>query len=234
MVKRLVFFFCIAFPLLSAAQYEQMAGVFVPPDSAREFTLFFRLGRAQSLIENRTVVLNSLRGGFEIDKRFRTGLLVAVLQDSVLIKERLPEGAAYNMISLAAIGAFVEFMVVNNYRWEMSVPIQVGSGYVTYNYLDSNKVKLFSDNEPYYYFLDLGFNFQYNFNNWAGFGVGFGVRTTTSSDYRVSKYTRGPYYMLGFRFSIGGLYNSVFHKDLVMERKNRYFEARRIAKENRK
>ncbi len=214
----------------SFAQYEQMAGIFVPPDSAKEFTLFFRFSRAQSSIEQKNIVFNSLRGGFEIKKKYRTGLLIATIADSLLLQDQLPEGATYNSVGLTAIGGFFEFMVINNYRWEMSVPIQLGYGFVSYTYLDNNKQELFKEEVPYYFFTELGFNFQYNFNNWVGFGVGFGVRTTSAGHESVARYTRGPYYNLGLRFSVGGLYISIFHKKEVLAKKKAYFKLREKTK----
>ena len=234
MVKRFLIIFFVLCATQSNAQYEQMAGVFVPPDSTKEFTLFFRFSRAQSSVEQKSVVFNSLRGGFEINKKFRTGLLVASMGDSLILKDNLPEGAEYNVVGLAAIGGFFEFMVINNYRWEMSVPVQLGYGFASYTYLDGSKEELFEEDVPYYFFSELGFNFQYNFNNWAGFGVGLGVRTTSAGHESVSKYTRGPFYNLGLRFSVGGLYSSVFHKQEVQAKKKAYFELREKVKAKKK
>ena len=226
------FFICS----LAQAQYQQLAGVFVPPDSAaKKNTLLLKFSKTNSLIDDQKFQFLSLRLGVEYDKRFRYGVSFSFLADSFFVSEDIPENAAYNRINYFGIGGFWEFMVINNYRWEFSVPLKFGYGGFNYTYLDSAYQEINQEkDESYMLFLEIGAELQYNINNWLGLGVGVGVRSVAAGDQTIIKYTRGPYYSFGLRYSIGGFYNSVFHRKQVLENKEKYFEARRKAIEQRR
>jgi hypothetical protein len=237
MARLTLFIIVLLTTLNSFAQYDQMAGVFVPPLEEPEIHLYFRLSRSQSLIDEDNVRFNNIRLGIEYNKKYRMGLLISAMVDSVIIQEDLPEDATYNDVDFLAVGGFFEFMVINNYRWELSVPIQAGYGFANYKYLDQNKDALREEQGPYYFLTEVGISAQYNVNNWFGIGGGLGVRSVSAGDETLSDFSKGPYYNFGARFNIGGLYQSIFKKQEVIAMKERYFEARmkrRSAKKKKK
>lgn len=218
------------------AQYDQLAGVFVPPDSMdKKNTLILKLSRTNSLIQGERFQFNSIRIGVEHNKKYRFGLLLSSLADSFVVTQDLPDFASYNSISFFGFGGFWDFMVINNYRWEMSVPLEFGYGGFEYSYLDENHIEIpETDEMSYMMFLEIGTQLQYNFNNWLGFAIGGGVRTVAAGDRTIIEYTRGPFYTIGTRFLPGKFYQSVFHRKRVQETKKKYFEARKKAVEQRR
>ena len=224
----------ILIALSGSAQYEQMAGVFVPPQEEPEVHLHFRISRAQSLVEEENVRFNSIRLGISYNKKYRMGLLISGLVDSVIIREDVPPDATFNEINFLALGGFFDFMIINNYRWELSVPIQLGYGFTRYKYLDEQKELIREEDGPYYFLSEVGIGLQYNINNWLGLDGGIGVRAVSAGDETLAEYTRGPYYNFGLRFNIGDFYQSLFKKEEVKAMKKRYFEAREKHRKSKK
>ena len=185
---------------------------FNPFDTLRYYTNLnkpsFRIGLdgKTSIINGKIVPITGGRVGFDYGKiRIFSGVyfLGAPVQTKYQLdgKDTLTQSLDFQYFS-----GTVEWALINTYRWEVVIPLQVGSGWgKSYELKNGEVVKSTRAN---IFPMDLSVYATYRFSRYVGIGAGLGWRVSLAN---TSKFN-GSFYSIGFAFYTGTLYRDIKKK----------------------
>ena len=193
-------------------------------DTDNKTKIFFRFSNNRTVVRNTQIKFTGLRLGVERKNKFRYGILFASLADSVIVLKPENDTIWGSFIDVSAIGGFFEYLLIKNYRWELSIPVDLAFGSTQVQELDHNRKAISEEELPNYFVTQAGLYGQYNINYWFGVGAGFGYRWSISEDKDLQTYLSSPYYIFGVKASIFRGLKSIFRHNKVMDEKIKYFE----------
>jgi hypothetical protein len=193
---------------------------------AKKWRMHTAIHNFRSFLDDRQFSFFGLKGGLEYKKRYRFGLMLLGQQEAVMLNDQ-EEDRDYELSEVAYLAGYGEYMIINNYRWELGIPISFGRGGGRVVTLNQNEEQIGEPEELTFNALQMGLYGQYNINYWLGFGLGAGHRSGFSTDVKVRDFVSTPYYTFGLKINLGRLLKSVFAHEKVKAEKKLYFESRK-------
>ncbi len=185
----------------------------------------------RSFFNDQQFLFMGLKGGLEYNHNYRFGLMLLGQEEAVLLNDN-DQDYDYELSEVAYLAGYGEYMLVNNYRWELGIPLSFGRGGGRLVTLDGEREPVGEPEEKRFNALQVGVYGQYNINYWLGFGLGAGQRAAFSQDVEVRDYLTSPYYTFGLKVNLGRLMKSVFAHKKVKAEKKLYFETRNKKTQN--
>lgn len=198
---------------------------------AKKWKMHTAIHNFRSFFNEEQFSFMGLKGGLEYDHNYRFGLMLLGQQEAVMLNDT-DEDYDYELSQVAYLAGYGEYMLVNNYRWELGIPLSFGRGGGRLVTLDGEREPVGEPEERRFNAVQFGVYGQYNINYWLGFGLGAGQRAAFSQDVEVRDYLTSPYYTFGLKVNLGRLVKSVFAHDKVKAEKKLYFETRNKKTQN--
>jgi len=178
-----------------------------------------------SLVVGQLVKMHGLKVGMEISdyETIRLGFGIYWLNDPVKLGPFVESGdTAFAYIDFDYSTLFVEYVIYQDFRWEVSVPFNIGLG--------TGSVKF---EWPKYDFdttmvikgipvMATNIAAHYKVFPWMGIGAGLGYRQILSLNKQIRKAFNSPFYVIKIKLFLGGLYKSVFKHNEVIEEREEY------------
>jgi hypothetical protein len=175
--------------------------------------------------------MNGIKLGVELYQRYRFGFTYFFLGKErpldALFREK---DTVQQQLKLSYWGPFFEYVLYEDFRWELSVPLNVGYGK---GRVDTNQIattikgrRLTSD----LIFTSGGLNAHYKVFHWLGLGAGIGYNHVFTKEHSIRKVLNSPYYAIRVKLFLGGLYRCVFKPKVVKQLKLDYRDEKREKK----
>ena len=230
----LIAFLLVALSFTSLAQsYELNKTNAIPYDSGRKKhknKLFLRLYNNRSEVNNTQLRYSGIKLGIEHNKKLRFGVTYTSLADSVFILREKGDAVWGDFIDVVTFGGFTEYIIVKNYRVELSIPLDIGFGSAKIAEASSNRKLLSELQRPNYFLTQLSVYGQYNINYWLGFGAGLGFRYTRSENKTLQDAMTSPFFIFGMKANVFKALTTIVNHKRVLDEKIEYFEGRNYRK----
>jgi hypothetical protein len=165
-----------------------------------------KLSAHNAFVANSFVKVNGVKLGLSFNKIVKLGLGYSWMQPYEL-KDEVSGHALHLNYGLI----YFDYTFYRKQRWEMSIPIQIGYG--TISYRDVNKQSITKGNILLY---EPTMAFDYNFLRYFSAGIGYGYRIGIKSSTHIAEQFTSPIYTLRFKLKLGAVFkdiSSVFLKE---------------------
>lgn len=181
-----------------------------------------RLESRNSFIENGRALITGVRAGIAFQRKLRIGGGVSWLKSDVsdygynLLKNNKNDSGLY-FLKLAYLCYYIDFVFHKTKRWQLSVPIQVGTGM---HWFQSTKPYRLSGPEKKRFLLlyEPGISTQFKIFRWFGLGADVGYRFTLKNNKYVGNKFNSPTYAFKILFWLDQLYFQTFPKSKITEK----------------
>ena len=213
-------------PITGANPFTPSEEKYIEEYKAKKWRMHTAIHNFRSWFSEEQFSFLGVKGGLEYKKRYRFGIMLLAQQEAVVFDDADPD-VDYELSEVGYIAGYGEYMIVNNYRWELGIPVSFGRGGGRLITLDQQNEQIGEPEERVFSALQLGLYGQYNINYWLGVGLGAGHRKGFSGDIKVEDFVSAPYYTFGLKINLGRFLKSVFAHDKVKAEKKLYFESRK-------
>jgi hypothetical protein len=173
------------------------------------------------------VKINTLKIGFQFKKHYKVGGTLFLSKTYTTQSELLPVGSSYSS-NIVGYGAYFEYVILENYRYVVSVPFMVSRAWVGHLAYDENgnRTPSYDRLSSKFGLVSLGVTGGYSVNYWLVLSAGLGYRLSFSGNAEENKLLSTPFYSLGVKFKASQLFTSVFHRPDVLLLKREYFRGK--------
>lgn len=181
-----------------------------------------RLESRYSFIKNTAAKISGVRLGVVFKKKLRIGggyswLDTKIDQEKTILNSLGQTEQVKNYLKFGYLCYYVDFVFHKTKRWQLSVPIQAGTGLSHFEYTESNGVKHFSKN----YFLliyEPGITVQFKVTRWAGLGCDIAYRFALKNNQFIGDRLNSPTLSGKLLFWIDQLYFMTFPKSKISQK----------------
>lgn len=184
-----------------------------------------RLSHERTLLTSGVnIKLNNLKIGFQFKKHYKAGAILFTSKRYRTYDESLPTNFYYET-TILGYGAYFEYVIIDNYRYYIGVPLNVSRAYVSRNAHDLNgdRMKHLDYTSDGFGLVSLGATGGLNLNYWFTVSAGLGYRLSYSGSKEENAVLNTPFYSFGLKLRFGNLMTSVFHNKDVKRMKQAYF-----------
>ncbi|HEX8505892.1 MAG TPA: hypothetical protein VF630_11025 [Hymenobacter sp.] len=158
--------------------------------------------------------INGLKLGVEFKNRLRTGAALYFLSTGVPTRQARPENAAPNAVAelrFRYLAGYVEYVLLETPRWELSSNMQLGLGsvYVLYRNPEGTSLKT---PRQFMGVVEPSVAAQLRVFRWAGFGAGAGWRQPVLVAAPIQRELNGPMFYLRAKLFLGDFIKVVRQK----------------------
>lgn len=183
----------------------------------KKWKVLVGLDARRSYFNDQKVKINGLRIGAQYKGVHRFGFGFYELRGSIFIKNSVVDQPdAINptdlRVSVDFSTLFYERVLYKVPKWEVSLPIYLGSGKIRSEYIN-NLGNYKNLSKTPFSVLGIGISAKYYILTWLAPRVTFGHRLTYNTNADIRKAFNKPFYAFGISISLGELYKSVFKKD---------------------
>jgi hypothetical protein len=183
----------------------------------------FRLESRNSFINNNLTLVAGVRLGVAFKRKLRIGGGVSWLKSDVIKTDYITDDNGITQpvpkyLKLAYICYYVDFVFYKNKRWQLSVPIQVGTGL---SWFQKNQTYDFTGNDKKYFLLlyEPGITTQFKIFKWFGLGADVGYRFALKNNNFVGETMNSPTYAFKILFWADQLYFELFPKSKISQKR---------------
>ncbi len=178
--------------------------------------------------KEKVVKMFGLKMGLEFHHTFRVGIgfytqrhplqsqFVNTYNDTVSYSI----GFRYNTV-------YLEHIIYNDFRWEVSLPLQLGVGDVPVRIHSSILDSITLDTSFTIPVASIGINAHYKLVPWFGVGAGLGFRKILLKDELINKTFSSPFAAFKIKLFIGPLYKCIFKPEEIKSAREDYNRMRR-------
>ncbi|MBA2611084.1 MAG: hypothetical protein H0U95_03875 [Bacteroidetes bacterium] len=157
-----------------------------------------RLESRNSFIDNQLISVTGVRLGVAFQRKLRVGGGISWLKsdfkkDFYLPNESGKTDTITKHLKMAYLAYYIDFVFYKTKRWQLSVPIQAGSGFTWWQ-----QNKTYSFNGPgkkYFLFLyEPGITAQFKVFKWFGLGADVAYRFTMVNNKKIGEHLNSPTY----------------------------------------
>lgn len=204
--------------LLHKAQYmDSLHDVF-----RYKYSIDARIESRNSFINHQIISVNGLRLGIAFQRKLRIGGGISWLNSNVKANF-YPKGelgktdTLTKFLKFVYLSYYIDFVFYKTQRWQLSVPIQAGTG-VSWFQTQSNY--RFKDKDPKYLLLlyEPGITVQFKVFKWIGLGADVAYRFTLKNNKKVGENLNSPTYSLKLLFWLDQLFYDLFPKSSLTKR----------------
>lgn len=236
-MKNWIFILCFVGAFFSAQAQDVSLPADTMTDAEIEHMFFYktryqvRIGSERSIFSENNIKLNYYKFGVQFKKHYKTGLVLFGSRETPLSGVETPEVAQFNL-KVTGIGAYFEYVFIENYRFSVSSPLTLGYTRIKAKAYDDelNRISSFDKKSGYYGFMSIGATATMSINYWLVLSTGFGYRQVFAASSTNSGYLSSPYYSVGFKIRVGNLWRTMFHHKEVLRMKSVYFRDKRPEK----
>lgn len=212
MRKLLIFFSIIAsFPAFSQINDT------IKPILPAKTTLFFRFDNRYSYVSDSISKVTGFKFGVDYNQRVRIGAgnhrLVSPFTKKIYIDSVGVKIDSVNaVLRMSYIGFFYEYVFMKTKKWEFSIPVQIGYGTSSYDYIYNERVFKMQKN-PVLVF-ETNIEGHYKMLRYLGIGGGTGIRLMLVKNKEIEENFNSPIYILKIKLFLGELYKDIFKKKI--------------------
>ncbi len=180
--------------------------------------------------------MNGIRLGIEIEKTLRVGFGLYQNNNYYSFEPPSANDSLQQTIQLNYSNIFMEWILYEDFRWELSMPLSYGGGNIRLNnFARVNGLPEFvgSDTIDRARLIDLGLMGHVKVFPWFGVGAGVGYRQMLSLDPLYRKPFSAPYIDFKVKLFLGYIYKGIFKPEVVQEERDAYMAERAARKAKR-
>ena len=188
-------FICIflGFTFLVKAQFLDT----IKSVTSKKPSIGIRLESRYSFLRNGLVKVEGVRLGVVFQKKLKVGVgyswLKSDVSDDLEITNYLGnKEIVKNYLEFGYIAYYADFVFHKTKRWQLSVPLQLGTGLAWFQYSDNN-IKTRSK-KHFLLLYETGISVQFKLTQWFGFGTDIGYRFTMKNTQRIGDKLNSPTY----------------------------------------
>ncbi len=188
-------FICIflGFTFLVKAQFLDT----IKSVTSKKPSIGIRLESRYSFLRNGLVKVEGVRLGVVFQKKLKVGVgyswLKSDVSDDLEITNYLGnKEIVKNYLEFGYIAYYADFVFHKTKRWQLSVPLQLGTGLAWFQYSDNN-IKTRSK-KHFLLLYEPGISVQFKLTQWFGFGTDIGYRFTMKNTQRIGDKLNSPTY----------------------------------------
>ncbi len=177
----------------------------------------------RSFIAERPVQFYGLKLGIEWPRKFRWGFGLYSMKNGLPLAPIERRDYSINQkFNFAYVNTYFEYVIYEDYRWEFSVPVSIGTGWGNIDTISSLYNKPGIRHSDTVTVFTQGIAAHYKVFYWLGVGVGGGYREIITKDKFVQRQLNGPFYAIKIKLFLGGLYKAIFKRNQVYEERDEY------------
>ena len=188
----------------------------------RKYSIDARLESRYSLYENSLISVTGVRIGVAFNRKLRIGGGLSWLKtDATKVVNEKNEGGSdvrsLNRLKFWYLCYYLDFVFYKTKRWQLSVPIQAGTGSCWYQ--KERGYNLGGKDSKYFLLLyEPGITAQFKIFKWFGLGSDVGYRFSLSSGKKSGINLNSPSYSFKLLFWFDQLYYDLFPKSELTKR----------------
>ncbi|MBX3163848.1 MAG: hypothetical protein KF900_05165 [Bacteroidetes bacterium] len=186
------------------------------------YSIDARLESRNSFIDNQLISVSGARLGLSFQRKLKLGIGVSWLASDVKeqfqIKNSFGKDTSINrFLKFMYVCYYADFVFYKTKRWQLSVPIQVGTGV---SWFQRNSVYSFKHKDPKYFLLlyEPGVSTQFKVFRWFGVGADIAYRFTMKNNEKVGEKLMSPTYSFKILFWFDQLFYELFPKHELTQR----------------
>jgi hypothetical protein len=171
-----------------------------------------RIESRNSFVDHKIISVTGIRIGIAFQNRLRIGGGISWLDDGLsdrFYKEKkVTQGhTESSFLKFAYLNYYIDFVFHKTKRWQLSVPIQFGSGLA---WFQTQNQYVFKKKDPKYFFVlyEPGITLQYKVFKWFGLGADIAYRFTAAK--KIGEKLNSPTYSLKVMFWLDQLFYDLF------------------------
>ncbi|MDP1802442.1 MAG: hypothetical protein Q8L81_13875 [Bacteroidota bacterium] len=182
-----------------------------------------RLESRNSFIDNQIISVTGVRLGVAFQRKLRIGGGVSWLKsdfkkDFYSENELGKTDTITKFLKMAYLAYYVDFVFHKTKRWQLSVPIQAGTGFTWWK---NDKRYLAREREKKYFFIlyEPGITAQFKVFRWFGLGADVAYRFTLVNSKKIGEKLNSPTYSLKILVWFDQLYYELFPNSKFTKKK---------------
>lgn len=212
----IILFFCCA---LSRAQFlDSLHDIFNNKSS-----IDARLESRNSFIDNQIISVTGVRLGVAFQRKLRVGGGISWLKsdfkkDFYIENELGKTDTISRFLKMAYIAYYIDFVFHKTKRWQLSVPIQAGTGFAWWK--NDKNYLLREDNKKHFLLLyEPGITVQFKVFRWFGLGADVAYRFTLVNSKKIGEKLNSPTYSFKILVWFDQLYYELFPNSKFTKKK---------------
>jgi len=211
----LIFFYCA----LSHAQFlDSLHDIFNNKSS-----IDARLESRNSFIDNQIISVTGVRLGAAFQRKLRIGGGVSWLKsdfkkDFYIQNETGKTDTVSKFLKMGYIAYYIDFVFYKTKRWQLSVPIQAGSGYAWWK-TDKNYLVREKEKKHFLMLYEPGITAQFKVFRWFGLGADVAYRFTLVNSKKIGEKLNSPTYSFKILVWFDQLYYELFPNSKFTKKK---------------
>lgn len=181
-----------------------------------KYSIDARLESRNSFITNRLISVTGLRAGIAFQRKLRVGGGISWLKTEVpsIVPDR---ESPVRYLKFVYLCYYVDFVFYKTKRWQLSVPIQAGTGMSWFQ--DQKKYQWKTESTKYLLLLyEPGITAQFKVFKWLGLGTDIAYRFALNPHKRTGQQLNSPTYSFKLLFWIDQLYYDAFPESFLSKR----------------
>lgn len=171
------------------------------------------------------------RVGVTIAGRYRMGFGGYMLPRRIAIPKVFTlSDSLYRRMDLMYFTTFMEFVPIQNFRWELSIPFSFGYGFSNFYHRYSTELEFRKAKLIHGAFLHSGVAGHYKIFSWVGLGIEVGYRGAIMGDSIANRQFSGLFGSVAIKLFLGDLYLGIFKPDIIKGEKMAYRDNKRRKK----
>lgn len=179
-----------------------------------------RLETRNSFIENNRAKISGVRLGLNFKKKLRIGFGYSWLSSDLTEKKTIIDAyknsqVVDNYLKFGYFAYYVDFVFHKTKRWQLSVPLQLGTGLSWFEYRDG--IFLIKSKKYFLFLYEPGISVQFKLFHWLGFGTDIAYRFTLKNSHYVGEKLNSPTYAFKLLIWFDQLYFLTFPKSKLTQ-----------------
>ncbi len=181
-----------------------------------------RLESRNSFIENQLISVTGLRLGIAYQRKLRIGGGVSWMRSNFAnnfysTNEFGKLDTTTKYLKFTYLCYYIDFVFYKAKRWQLSVPIQIGSGLVWFQ--RSKKFNLYSgDKKSFLLLYEPGITTQFKVFKWFGLGLDIAYRFTLKNNNKIGDKLNSPTYSFKLLVLFDQLFYELFPKSKITKK----------------
>jgi hypothetical protein len=171
----------------------------------------------RSVVLEETTGIGGLKIGATLNNRYKMGLGIYWMKGDIervgLPGGNITDAQGSLFYKFGYTSLFFEPVKTLNRKWQLSLPLHIGSAVIERSYLNTagNKHLFKTSKAPLFEFSIIG---QYKFYRWLAMGTGFGYRSLLVDDDKIKRALNAPVYILQIKILFGVIWKTLLNKEI--------------------
>ena len=181
-----------------------------------------RFESRNSFINNQLISISGLRLGVAFQRKLRVGggvnWLKSNFNEDFIVNNQLGEAVVQTKhLKLVYISYYIDFVFYKTKRWQLSVPIQAGTGL---SWWQKNKAYSFNSSEKknFLFLYEPGITAQFKALRWFGLGADVAYRFTLKNNKKIGEHLNSPTYSFKILVWFDQLYYVLFPNSKITKK----------------